>query len=214
MSAIIGIFYLDGQPVTEAELNKMLESLAHRGSDGCGIWKDGATGLGHRMLWTTPESLHEQLPLVDRTGKLAIIADARIDNRDELIKLLGFTDRPSQQISDSQLILSAYEKWGEQCVGKLLGDFVFAIWDARKRSLFCGRDPLGIKHFYYYYLPGRAFVFASEIKGLLCLPFVPRQLDELSIAYHLLPVYDDKSSTFYQGILRLPASSASAVLVA
>jgi asparagine synthase (glutamine-hydrolysing) len=206
MSAVVGIYYIDGRPVAEAELNKMLESLAHRGTDGSGMWKDGAVGMGHRMLWTTPESLHESLPLTDTTGKLVITADARIDNRNELIKLLGFTYHPAEQINDSRLILAAYEKWGEQCVSRLIGDFAFAIWDARDRSLFCARDPLGVKHFYYYYCAGRSFIFASEIKGLFALPFVPRELNELSVAYHLLPIYDDKTSTFYRGILRLPAS--------
>jgi asparagine synthase (glutamine-hydrolysing) len=211
MSAVVGIFYLDGRPVAAPELSEMLESLAHRGPDGSGLWRDGATGLGHRMLWTTPESLHEKLPLADRTGKLVITADARIDNRDELIDLLGVTDRPAERIGDSQLILAAYEKWGEQCVERLLGDFAFAIWDGRRQSLFCARDPLGVKHFYYHYSPGRAFVFASELKALLRLPFVPRRLNELSVAYHLLPVYDDKENTFYQEILRLPASHALTV---
>ena len=180
MSAVVGIFYLDERPVAASELNEMLESLAHRGPDGSGAWREGATGLGHRMLWTTPESLHERLPLADQTGKLAITADARIDNRQELIHLLGVADRPAEPISDSQLILAAYEKWGEQCVERLLGDFAFAIWDGRRQSLFCARDPLGVKHFYYYYSPGRAFVFASELKALLRLPFVPRRLNELA----------------------------------
>jgi asparagine synthase (glutamine-hydrolysing) len=205
MSAVFGIYYLDGRPVTEAELSSMTESLAHRGSDRSGIWSDGAAGLGHRMLWTTPESLHERLPLVDSTGHLAITADARIDNRDELMRLLGIGAAGPDRVSDSQLILAAYERWGEQCVSRLLGDFAFAIWDRRRQSLFCARDPMGVKHFYYYYSPGRAFVFASEIKGVLCLPFVPRRLNEVSIAYHLLPVYNDRTSTFYQEILRLPA---------
>ena len=142
MSAVFGIYYLDGRPVTEAELNSMTESLAHRGSDRAGIWSDGTAGLGHRMLWTTPESLHERLPLLGSTGHLAITADARIDNRDELMKLLGIEAADPEQISDSQLILAAYERWGEQCVSRLLGDFAFAIWDRRKQSLFCARDPL------------------------------------------------------------------------
>jgi asparagine synthase (glutamine-hydrolysing) len=211
MSAVVGIFYLDGKPVTEIELERMLDCLLHRGSDGSGTWKDGAVGLGHRMLWTTPESLHERLPLVDGSAELVVTADARIDNRDELIRLLEISSRPAEQIADSQVILAAYEKWGERCVDRLLGDFAFAIWDQRKQSLFCARDPLGVKHFYYYFGPNRVFVFASEIKALMCLPFVPRQLNELSIASHLLPVYDDKASTFYKEILRLPACNSMTV---
>jgi asparagine synthase (glutamine-hydrolysing) len=158
------------------------------------------------MLWTTPESLHERLPLYDPNLELAITSDARIDNRDELIALLRISAPSAGEVADSELILAAYSRWGERCVEKLIGDFAFAIWDRRKRSLFCARDPLGVKHFYYYYKPGELFVFASEVKALLSLPFVPRALDELSIAYHLLPVYDDKSGTPYRDILRMPGS--------
>lgn len=150
MSAIAGIYYLDGQPVDPADLGRMLETLAHRGSDRVGVWSEGHIGFGHRMLWTTPESLQEQLPLVNQTGDLAIAADARIDNRDELIAALGLMDRPSDKITDSQLILAAYEKWGDRCPEKLLGDFAFAIWDGRSQRLFCARAPMGVKPFYYY----------------------------------------------------------------
>jgi asparagine synthase (glutamine-hydrolysing) len=110
------------------------------------------------------------------------------------------------EITDSELILSAYEKWGEGCVEHLIGDFAFCIWDSRTRSLFCARDPLGVKHFYYRHSPNGAFAFASEIKGLLALPFVPRRLNDLSIAYHLLPIYEDRTLTFYEGISRLPST--------
>jgi asparagine synthase (glutamine-hydrolysing) len=130
MSAVVGIFYLDGQPVEGADLVKMLDSLSHRGSDGSGTWKRGPLGLGHVMQWTTPESLHERLPFVDEARQLVITADARIDNRDELVKVLRIADCPAEMISDSMLILASYEKWGERCVDRLLGDFAFAIWDA------------------------------------------------------------------------------------
>ena len=137
MSAIFGIYYLSGKPVAHADLERMMGTLAHRGTDGTGIWNKGPVGLGHRMFWTTPESLEEHLPLKNKTGHLVITADARIDNRDELIAKLRLTDRPASQISDSELILAAYEAWGEECAEKLIGDFVFVIWDARKNSIFC-----------------------------------------------------------------------------
>ena len=205
MSAIAGIYYLDGKPVDRADLERMVKVLAHRGSDGVGIWNEGSSGLGHRMLWTTPESLHEQLPLVNQTGELVITADARIDNRDELIVALSLTNRPSEKITDSQLILTAYQKWGDRCPEKLLGDFAFAIWDGRQKKLFCARDVMGVKPFYYY-RSNRVFAFASEIKALLCLPEVPRQLNEVKVAYHLALLFEDQAITFYHDILRLPAA--------
>lgn len=183
----------------------MSDILAHRGSDGEHTWVDGNVGLGHRMLWTTPESLNEHLPLVEKSTGCTITADARIDNREELYALLEIR-KPIAVISDSELILAAYAKWGESCPEKLIGDFVFVIWDSRKHALFCARDPIGVKHFYYYYSPGRFFAFASEIKALLGLRNVPQQLNELSVANHLLPTYEDKINTLYQGIVRLPAN--------
>jgi asparagine synthase (glutamine-hydrolysing) len=203
MSGIVGVYYLDGRPVDRTNLEEMVEILAHRGPDGADVWYRNSVGLGHRMLWTTPESLTEKLPLTNRTGDLVITADARIDNRDELITMLGLTGRPPGEITDSELILAAYEKWGEHCPERLLGAFAFALWDGRKQAMFCARDHFGVKPFYYY-SSGRVFVFASEIKALLCLPEVPRRLNEVRVADYLTSMFDDTAITFYQDILRLP----------
>lgn len=140
MSAIAGAYFLDGRPVDRAELDRMVSILAHRGPDGCGAWREGPVGVGHCMLRTTPESLRETFPLIGSGGEFVLTADARIDNRSELIAALNLVDRASGEITDGDLILAAYERWGEHCPGKLLGDFAFAIWDGRTRSLFCVRD--------------------------------------------------------------------------
>jgi len=168
MSAIVGLYRRNGQPADRADLERMAESLAHRGPDAAGLWNNGPVGLGHRMLWTTPESLHEQLPLVNKSEDVVITADARIDNRDELIAALGLSEWPHGEISDSGLILCAYEQWGEGSPKRLLGDFAFAIWDGRSQTLFCTRDHFGVKPFYYHQ-SAQVFVFASEIKALLCI---------------------------------------------
>ncbi|NEO43460.1 MAG: lasso peptide isopeptide bond-forming cyclase [Moorea sp. SIO4A3] len=207
MSGIVGIYNLDGRPVEREKIGRMVDVLAHRGPDGAEVWcDDSSVGLGHRMLWTTPESLLEQLPLKDRTGNLILTADARIDNRDELIYALKLNDRPADKITDSDLILAAYDKWGRDCPGKVIGDFAFAIWDKRKQLLFCARDYMGVKPFYYYYQPGKLFVFASEIKGLFCLDAVPRNVNEAKVGIYLCQLSGFaklKPDTFYQDILRL-----------
>ncbi|MCC5636920.1 lasso peptide isopeptide bond-forming cyclase [Nostoc sp. CHAB 5844] len=206
MSGIIGIYNLNKCPVALENLERMVDILAHRGSDGADIWYESSVGLGHRMLWTTPESLLEKLPLVDQTGNFVLTADARIDNRDELISALSFNDHLAEKITDSQLILAAYKEWGQQCPKKLIGDFAFAIWDQRKKVLFCARDHMGVKPFYYYYQPGKLFAFASEIKGLLCLDTVPRKINEAKVGIYLCQLSGFaqlKPDTFYQDILRL-----------
>jgi len=148
MSAIIGIYNRTGQPVDPEALQGMTDILTHRGPDGQGVWASGPAGLGHRMLWTTPESLHETLPFADDAAGLTITADARIDNREELLPLLGLTDGPPEQVSDSRVILAAYAKWGEHCPEHLLGDFAFVIWDAAAQTLFCACDHFGVKPLY------------------------------------------------------------------
>jgi asparagine synthase (glutamine-hydrolysing) len=207
MSAILGIYNLDDTPVNQRDLALMSKKLMHRGQDGSGIWQEGAIGLGHQMLWTTPESLLEKLPMQCRAKVMT--ADARIDNRDELINTLELPD-PPEKITDCDLILAAYEQWGDRCPEYLLGDFAFAIWDQQKQQLFCARDHFGVKPFYYY-CSERSFVFASEIKAILRHPEVPKSLNETRIADYLVPMFHDTKITSYQHIFRLPSAHYSIV---
>ena len=96
MSAIVGVYHLVGAPVDLRDVERMVNVTAHRGPDGHGVWSEGPVGLGHRMLWTTPESTHEKPPLVDRSGELVITADARLDNRDELLSQVGHLGREKE----------------------------------------------------------------------------------------------------------------------
>src|SRR3989441_8528576 len=129
-----------------------------------------------------------------------LTADARIDNRAELLAALG----RGVEATDAELILGAYQRWGERAPEHLLGDFAFAIWDGRREVLFCARDHFGVKPFYYHHAPGRLFAFGSEIKALLALAEVPRRLNETRVADYLVPLLEDKEITFYEEIVRLP----------
>ncbi len=202
MSGIAGMYWRDGRTVDRDVLDGMAEGIAFRGPDGRGAWCQGPVGFCHLMLWTTPESLNESLPLVNPTAGLALTSDARIDNRDDLIDKLAIHDG-GQQITDSQLILAAYQKWGEGCPENLVGDFAFALWDSRQQTLFCARDHFGVRPFYYY-CSDRLFAFASEIKALLCLEAVPHRLNEVRVADYLGRTELDPTSTFYQEIVQLP----------
>jgi asparagine synthase (glutamine-hydrolysing) len=112
VSAIFGIYLQDQRLVPPDDLKIMSEIMSPRGIDGAHTWVNRNIGLGHSMLWTTPESLNERLPLVERSSGLTITADARIDNRAELYALLDI-QRPLAELSDSELILAAYTKWSE-----------------------------------------------------------------------------------------------------
>ena len=129
MSAIAGIYRLDGQPVERSLLERMNRTLSFHGPDDSGIWADGPVGISQNTLWNTPESPYEKYPFSYSDGNFVLVADARIDNRDELLGTFNISD--NGKIGDGQLILRAFEKWGETCAEKLIGDFAFVIWDKR-----------------------------------------------------------------------------------
>lgn len=206
MSAFVGLYRSDGGAVGEPTVLRMAEAVAHSGPDGEGVWIDGNVGLGHRMLHTTPESLSEILPASSDDGTCTITADARIDNRSELLAALGLT----AEAADSTLILATYERWGEDCLDHLIGDFAFAIWDAKRKVLFCARDHFGVKPFYYHHTPSH-FACATEIKALLTVPGVPQRLNEVRLADFLATMREDRENTIYEDIVRLPAAHALVV---
>jgi len=200
MSAIAGVYLFNGDSVDEKDLKRMNDSMPHRGPDGSGLWHDGSVGLAHQMLWTTPESLHEKLPF--EADKLVITSDSRIDNREELLPELGL----SEEVSDSEVILKAYGRWGRKCVDRLLGDFAFVIWDKSKEELFCARDHMGVKPFYYCYQADKSFTFATEIKALFAWG-VPREINEAKIGDRFERITNDQEITSYRMILRLPPAN-------
>jgi asparagine synthase (glutamine-hydrolysing) len=195
----------DGAPVTPETLAPMAAAMSFWGPDGHGQWCGEGVGLGHLMLHVTSESLHERLPASIRVAPhLVITADARIDNRGELFEALGVPSPGRATTPDSSLILLAYERWGADCVRRLLGDFAFAIWDARERRLFCARDPFGCMPFVYH-CDGKHFILASDIKGVLARMEPPRLNEPMIAAYlHMSTYYAEKRLTFFEEVVKLP----------
>jgi asparagine synthase (glutamine-hydrolysing) len=213
MSAIAGILNFDGRPVESEDLGVMTRAVAHRGPDGSGKWIDGPIGLGHQMLWTLPEAVFESLPR-HLANRLFITGDVRLDNRKELLDVMGNNRFPIRSLGDCGLVMAAYEKWGENCVEHLLGDFAFAIWDKKAQKLFCARDHMGIKPFYYAFMPGDRFVFATEIKAILALPGIPDSVNEQSLADGFVHLLNDPASTYYSHVSTLPAAHSLTVSTA
>ncbi len=201
MSAIFGILNLDGLPVDPEKLTRMKQAMAYWGPDGARTWAERPVGLGHLMLYSTPESAYENLPLTSEAGHLVLTAAARLDNRADLFRRLDIPDPERPHMSDSALILKAYEKWDTACVDYLLGDWTFALWDVSRRRLFIARDHCGYSSLYYYH-DSHIFVFASSLKGILALPDVPRRLNEEAILQRF-PGFPRDAQTTYEGILRL-----------
>lgn len=216
MSGIVGIINLDGAPVDHQLLWRMTGAMTHRGPDDQQIWIDGNVGFGHTMLRTTFEADTEKQPLT-LDGKVWLTADARIDGRVELISALKAKLSQDIQIpressngqhfrfpNDAELILFAYEAWGEDCVKHLIGDFAFAIWDKPKRRLFCARDHLGVRQFFYFKC-NQSLVFSNTLNSLRLHPLVSDKLNNDAVADFLLfGVNQDVTATVFADIHRLP----------
>lgn len=198
---------LDGGEASPKILEPVMLSMLHYGLDGHAVWSEGPTVLGHLMTRVTPESFFEHLPSYQPDSQLAITADARLDNRDELFSIFRVPSDEQASFTDSELILNAYKRWGADCPKHLLGDFAFAIYDSLNQRLFCARDFFGIKPFYYY-LSNSAFVFASDIAALLNSELVPAKLNLGYVhSYLAKPVFFHKELTFYTDVLKiLPAN--------
>jgi asparagine synthase (glutamine-hydrolysing) len=209
MSAIAGIIHFNGAPLEPGLVEKMTAAMARRGPDGIRQWVQGSVGLGQCLLRTTPESLEEALPLTNEDESLVLVMDGRVDNWEDLRRQLARRGAVLRDHSDAELVLRAYEAWGEDCADQIIGELVFFVWDARQQRLFGARDAAGRRHFYYHIGNGW-FAFASEIKGLLALQRIEPRLNESRLLDYLWPEFsrDDPVGTFYQDIDRLPAGHA------
>lgn len=204
MIGIGGFLHLDGRPASAAALAPVANaiprcgtpSFAHVVEDGVAL---AATGWHAQMPVDAAHSLYRHA-----ASGCIVVADARLQHRAELIRDLGLpgTDRPG----DAELIAHAWLRHGEDCAQRLDGDFAFAIWDPRKRSLFCARDAMGVKPLYLHHAPGRLLAFCSRAEALLALPGVPADLDEGRVADTLVNPLEgiDKTCTFFKAIERLP----------
>jgi asparagine synthase (glutamine-hydrolysing) len=202
MSGIAAVYYLDGRPADRGLVGAMLDAVAYRGPDGLNSWTDGPVGLGHAMLRTTPEAMGESQPLVDEQNGLALTMDGRVDNRDELTALLERQGLRLAGCTDAEIVLRAYQCWGEEAPAKILGDFAFALWDGRKRQLFCARDVASVQPLFYY-CNDRIFICGSELHQILADPAVPREPDERVIGMYLTGMLLDPVTTLYRDIRKL-----------
>lgn len=189
MSAVAGVLFFHGDALEPGLIEKLTSSMSARGPDSQANWVSGSVGLGHCMLRTTAESLVEQQPLLSQDGNLVLVWDGRIDNRDDLRRTLISHGAVLRDNSDAEMVLHSFAVWGERCPTHLLGDFAFAVWDARRSMLFCFRDYVGARPFYYV-CNDRLFAFASEDEALLRLPGVSSQPNEEWIATMFVPAFE------------------------
>ncbi|MBI4460520.1 MAG: asparagine synthase (glutamine-hydrolyzing) [Acidobacteria bacterium] len=202
MCGICGIVNFDrSEPVDSRLLRKMTDSLAHRGPDDHGYFLDGFVGLGHRRLSIIDLSGGKQ-PIFNEDASAAVVFNGEIYNYASLTPMLVSQGHTFRTRSDTEVILHSYEQHGPECVQQFRGMFAFAVWDRRRQRLFLARDRLGIKPLYFYQ-GDDVFAFASEIKALLELPFVLRDLDMEAFDSYLSLRYVPGPRTMFKHISKL-----------
>jgi asparagine synthase (glutamine-hydrolysing) len=211
VSAIAVLWRTDGGEA-RPHAARMLQALQIYGTHRQAIWSDGPVALAHALHRLVPEDRFDHQPLQAAGGTAVLAADLRLDNRDALIAALGIPTPEAARLADSDLVARAWERWGEDCLPRLVGDFAFAVWDARAKRVFCARSALGRRPLFFHRGNG-FFAVATMPKGLLALPDVPKQLDEDRLAVFLaaLPAAGADNpfagSSFYKGIERIPPGS-------
>ncbi|MDD1686826.1 asparagine synthase (glutamine-hydrolyzing) [Methanoregula sp.] len=214
MCGIAGQYCLDGRAPDTALLAAMSERLAHRGPDGEGTRICGCTGLVHRRLAIIDLSDEGLQPMTNEDETLWLLFNGEIYNyielRDELIQ----KGHRFHSHSDTEVILHAYEEWGTDCLARFNGMWAFALWDTKQQQLFCARDRLGIKPFYYT-LAGGSFLFASEIKALLAHPDAGKRPDDRTLGTFLAwGVLDHSGHTMFDQVFQLEPAHAMVVTAA
>jgi asparagine synthase (glutamine-hydrolysing) len=206
MSGIVAVVNLDGAPVDRSLLERMTGALAFRAPDGGAAWSEGRAGLGHALLRTSPA---QRIGPATLDGRSWIVADARIDARDELLPALRAAgERVEPDADDPALLLHAYRAWGERAPERLLGDFAFAIWDAERRRLFCARDPFGVRLLYHARV-GDAVIVGNTLEVVLMHPALADAPDDLAVAdYLLFGAAQDPAATAFAAVRALPPAHA------
>src|SRR5271167_432776 len=201
MCGIAGIVTADGSYAESRVVRRMMEVIAHRGPDADGFYADSGTALGHKRLSIVDLATGAQ-PMTNEDGSLWITYNGEIFNHADLRPALEGAGHRYRSRSDTETILHAYEQYGDQCVCQFRGMFAFAIWDQTHNRLFCARDRLGIKPFYYFW-NGRLFAFASEIKALLEHPEISAAANEQFLPEYLAFGYNSGEETMFEGIQKL-----------
>lgn len=207
MSSFLGVLKTGDTEINIDHFVAAMSELGYWKPDFSNTWNDEMIAVGNHILYTTRESLNERLPYFDKESGLCIIADCRIDYRQELIKKLGLSGLDSEIYPDSRLILDSYKLWDKDCVKHLYGDYSFCIWDTKLKELFCARDHFGCRPFYY--LKNDSFLVIASVPWILSSVVDGKLLiDDLFIADSLSGIIPKKNQTAFKGILRLePAHS-------
>src|SRR6266851_9235225 len=204
MCGIVGLF--DATERTEfprALLARMNQSMFHRGPDAGGLHLEPGLALAHRRLSIIDLSTGQQ-PLYNEDGSVAVVFNGEIYNFQELAKELAACGHTFKTKSDTEVIVHAWEQWGEDCVTRFRGMFAFALWDRNRETLFLARDRLGVKPLYYARLGDGTLIFGSELKSLMVHPGFKREIEPGAVEDYLAYGYVPEPRTIFSTALKLP----------
>jgi asparagine synthase (glutamine-hydrolysing) len=203
MTALAGLWRFSDGPPPPASLDAMLAAQQRYGREEARSWSEGAVALGRRLFATLPEDDPAEGPAVGAAGASVLVADVRIDNRAELAEALGIGAGEARALSDQTLLMRALERWEEEALQRIAGDFAFALWDRRRERLLLARDFAGQRPLYWTARPG-LFAFASMPSGLHALAEVPRAPDRESVAAFLGGLPLAAGASHFEGVKRVP----------
>ena len=204
MCGIVGIFDLHGGgDINNELLSRMNERQFHRGPDEGGLHVEAGVGLGHRRL-SIIDLASGQQPLFNEDGSVVVTYNGEIYNFSELSEVLKSAGHIFKTHSDTEVIVHAWEEWGEQCVERFRGMFAFAIWDRNRKTLFMARDRLGKKPLHYAMLPNGQLIFASELKALYMHPLLKKEIDPTAVEEYFAFGYVPDPKSIFKGIYKLP----------
>ncbi|MBV8380870.1 MAG: amidotransferase 1, exosortase A system-associated [Paucibacter sp.] len=206
MCGISGLFDTQGQRDYSRELLQRINDIqSHRGPDEAGLHLEPGLGLGHRRLSVIDLAAGQQ-PMGNEDDSVLVVFNGEIYNFRELTAELKALGHQFKTHSDTEVIVHAWESWGEACVQRFRGMFAFGLWDRRQQTLFLARDRMGVKPMHYALLPDGSLVFGSELKVITAHPAFRRQIDPLAVEEYMAFGYVPDPRCIYSSVHKLPAA--------
>ena len=203
MCGIAGLFHTrDTRDFPRDLVERMNDVQFHRGPDEGGLHFEPGVALAHRRLSIIDLSTGQQ-PLFNEDGSVAVVFNGEIYNYQELVPELEACGHRFHTRSDTEVIVHAWEQWGEDCVRRFRGMFAFALWDRNLQTLFVARDRLGVKPLFYALLPDGTFAFGSELKVLMQHPGLDRRVDPCAVEEYFALGYVAEPRTIFFGAKKL-----------
>jgi asparagine synthase (glutamine-hydrolysing) len=204
MTALAGYWAFGNADEPSGRCDRMLRAQQVYAPDPPASWNGGDIALGRRLFRTLPEDRYDRGPVTGGGGRWTLVADIRLDNRAELCAELGLEPARAALLSDSAVAMAAVERWAEDAIPRLIGDFALALWDRDRTRLLLARDFLGQRPLHYH-RGARFFAFASMAKGLHALPELPSAPDSRAVAAFVALMPETGSETFFAGVEKVRA---------